>query len=324
MTPTLIFERAVHRDPDDGSLKSYWEEMWSLQALALESINVGSPVFSASYLNDPSALEGNKLQVAWLKPYTEAELEAARAVHGVKRGMIYAGVDPTAGGGGSNPDWTAIFITEVIDNLGFAREYIASHQSVDTQPKFIESVLDLWRPDVVTLEETSDQGFVGTAMKSQINDGKGSKWPISVEKPQGARTIGGKERRLMAVAARWESGQIKLPGIVNANGAMVVHPHWDLFVAQWRSFPVGHDDILDAAYWSVYPAFSDVVAGGVARGPEGKTAAEARELAANRTPVAPATDSHGRILRPIGARRPRQSVRFNDRRGGGSNPYARE
>jgi hypothetical protein len=117
------------------------------------------------------------------------------------------------------------------------------------------------------------------------------------------------------MAPRFEVGQIRIPGIVQ-NGELVAHPDWFDFVQAWTSFPAGHDDILDAAYWSIDGAFTDVVPGFVSiyKGnlqeqlTVGGKPAKDDEGKPIRTPV----DDHGRPLRPIGTGRQRVRMGFRE------------
>lgn len=313
-------------------------------------MGLGSMFFSASYMNDPSALGGNKLQTNWLQFYLPGELEAAREAAGVERGIIYLGFDITQGGQGADPDYIGLFAVEIVNNRGFALGYHTARCKVEDQAQRAEDFADQYRPTLIVLEETASRGFAYVSLTTQINKGRGSKYPVVVRKPQGARDKGGKEMRLIAMGARFETGQVRLPGIINNAGEVVVDPRWDAFVQQWRSFPAGHDDLLDACYWSIYEAFSEVVAAGTTRPPQQiETSAEALEtLFAKNTHIrnqllaatggymppikdilvhirrndlrewivelqkrsAQPKDGRGRVLRPIGANRDRQPIRW--------------
>ena len=255
---TLIYERALKINRD-GNLVSYWEDHWPLQVVKETLLRNGSAFFAASYMNDPSALEGNSLKVAWLRYFLTEELEAARRIHNIERGTRHIGFDPTMGGESADPDFFGLFCIEMIDNKGYAIDYYEDRQPVDKQAQVAEDWADQWQPDRILLEDTAERGHAYVQFTTQINGGKGSKWPVEVRKPQSVRTEIGKKQRIQAMAARAQSGQIRFPGIVHPDTGQVVHdPRWDSFVNQWRTFPAGHDDLLDAWYWAAYDLFLDV------------------------------------------------------------------
>lgn len=263
--PTLIYERAIKRDPQTGDLVSYWPDHWPLDTLYATLLRNGSAFFAASYMNDPSALEGNSLKTAWLRPYLQSELQAARDLHKIDRGIRHIGFDPTLGGETGDPDYFALFCIEMIDNKGYAVDFHFDRRPVDQQAQICEDWADTLQPTLILAEDTAERGHVWTQLTSQINGGSGSKYPVEIRRPQSSRDEGGKKMRLQAVAARWQSGQIRLPGVVHPEtGMVIIDSRWDDFVNQWRVFPAGHDDILDAAYWSAYDLFQDVIAGSVA------------------------------------------------------------
>jgi hypothetical protein len=263
----LIFERAIHRDPDTGDYVSYWPERWPLELLADELVGQGVPFFSAAYMNDPAALTGNVLKVEWLHYYTDAQLEAAREAANVERGLVYIGADLSAGGKGQDPDYMGLMAVEVIANRGFLIAFYTGRHPVEKQADMIEIFADQHKPTLIVLEDTSSRGFAYVSFSSLINDGRGTRWPVVVRTPQGARDSGGKTRRLLAVSARFMASQIRVPGIFK-DGDLIVHPEWQGFLQQWRSYPTGHDDILDANYWAAYEAFSDIVAAGTTKAPQ--------------------------------------------------------
>lgn len=256
---TLLFERALHRDPETGNIVSYWPEFWPLKALYDEYQVVGM-YFSPSYMNDPAAMGGNDLKVEWLHTYLPSELQEARRYVGVQRGIRYLGIDPTQGGQSVDPDFLALFVIERVLNKGYALDYYYGRHPVEEQAKVIRNFADKWQPDVSVLEETSARGFVYASLVSGDDP---YPYHLLVRTPQGARDKGGKTIRLKAMAARFQVQQLVIPGEVMGD-EIVPARHWAYFVNQWRSYPAGHDDILDAAYWSAYEAFQNAPAAAVA------------------------------------------------------------
>jgi phage terminase large subunit-like protein len=306
--PTVIFERAIKRNPETQELESYWPERWPMDLLIAELIGSGSAFFAASYMNDPSALEGNSLKVKWLHPYTDTELDMARKTANIDRGFVWCGLDPSVGGDSTNPDYFGMVSLEVIMNKGYLLDYRFDRLSVDEQAQSVEEWLTTQMPDRVFLEEVSSRGYVYRDLVTRVNSGTGSLWPIEVRKPQAARDKGGKKIRFQAMAARFQNGQIKVPGILAKKGEIRIDPRWNPFVNQWRTFPAGHDDILDACYWAQYEAFADVQVAVATKSPDrtyspaelqsmGVPARRARESV-----TVPAVDLRGKPVVPIGSR----------------------
>ena len=265
--PKLIFETAFHIS-EDGELESYWPGRWPVASLMHLLQTSGSAFFAASYMNDPSALEGNSLKTAWLHPYSQTELQAARIALGVQQGTIWSGLDPSIGGKeASDLDYFGMFTIEVLGSKGFCRDYHFDRLQLDQQGQVVEDWLDTQRPDMVILEESSSRGFVYTALMTQVNGGNGTKWPVQVRQAQASRDRGGKHVRLQKMAARFQNKQIMVPG-EESGGELVIAPSWSAFVNQWRTFPSGHDDLLDAAYWAQYEAFELPMASGHPYAPE--------------------------------------------------------
>lgn len=266
--PSLLFETAI-KMTEEGEPYSYWPDKWPVSRLMQRLRSSGSAFFAASYMNDPSALEGNSLKVSWLHTYTQGELEAYRAEFNVPRGVVWCGIDPSIGGKeANNLDYFAMFSIEVLGNKGFCKDFYFDRLEIDEQGERVEWWLDTQRPDRVILEEQSSRGYVHNTLTTQINDGLGSKWPIEVRQAQGSKDKGGKRIRLQKMAARFENQQLRIPAEMMPNGELVVSPHWAAFVNQWRTFPSGHDDILDAAYWAQYEAFDFAMPFGATKAPE--------------------------------------------------------
>ncbi len=295
----LVYETALHKG-ESGALESYWPDYISVDQLLATKTRQGSVYFNASYQNDPSGLEGNILKGAWLHPYLPEEILAYRDEHGP--GATFVGVDPTFGGEGTNPDFMAMGSIELLGNRAFLTDFFVRRVGVKGQAVLIDNWLELQNPHLTALEEIATKGYVYTDLTEDVHENKGTRFSIEVVKP--GRVA--KAQRFLQMAARFESAQIRIPGILTPEGDVVVDPRWDPFCEQWRSFPSGHDDILDAVYWASFIAFRGTVAGGSMRDP-----GEPRKpKAEDDTPTEPyvPVDRRGRPVRSIGSHRTRLSL----------------
>ncbi len=251
----LIYERAIHVHPETGKLSSYWPEHWDLEKLAKKWRAIGSGAFGAGYQNDPTALSGNALEREWLSFYLPEELEAHRRAIGTERGSRFVGADPTRGGSGRDPDFFGAIMAERLENVGYFIDFFNKRLSIDEQAQFLEDWIGV-RGGITygVIEDTSEKGYVWNDLQ-QVNEGNGSAYNWVVEKAQGRNAVGAKELRFLAMAPRFRNGQIKIPGIRTASGVVIPDPRWDIFVQEWCSFPSGHDDLLDAAFWCQFAMF---------------------------------------------------------------------
>lgn len=252
----LIYERAIHVNEETGELESYWPEYWPLESLAERWLVLGSGAFAASYQNDPTALQGNALQLDWLTYYLPYELEAARESAGVDRGVMICGADPTRGGTGRQADYFACVLGELIDNTLYLRDFFNRRLPIEQQAQFLEDWLAA-RGGITygVIEDTSARGYVWNDLQN-VNSGQGSRYNWIIEKVQGRAAVGSKEMRFLAMAPRFKSGQVRVPGTRTASGSITFAPEWSVFTQEWAAFPGGHDDLLDAAYWCQYGAFT--------------------------------------------------------------------
>ncbi len=307
----LIYERALKLDPDTGETTSYWPEYWPIHLLACELVSMGSAYFAAAYQNDPTALEGNALRSAWVSFYLPQELILARQAAGVPHGTVHAGVDPTLGGTGVDPDDCAMVAGEVVSNQAFLIDCFAGRFPIEVQAQTIESWLDLWNPAFTIVEDTQSKGYVYTALSTQINDNKGTKHPFRIEKPQGGNAQGSKLTRFLSIGARFENAQVRVPGVLLSDGSVGPHPRFEKWWEQWKAFPSGHDDTLDATYWCVFSMFAIEAGIGVAMGPDRRMTDTTTQTAVDDAVqiIDEPVDSRGRPMVPIGTpfARPRRS-----------------
>jgi len=252
--PRLIYERALHVDEATGRITSYWPERWPLHLLAKELIGMGSAFFAAAYQNDPSALEGSLLKANWLHPYLGSELEAHRRSLGVEHGTIHCGIDPTQGGIDGDPDFCAGIAVEVLEHRGYLIDFFLKKLRIEDQAQYFEDWLTFQSPSFTIIEDTTSKGYVYNALAHQVNSGTGTKHAITIEKPQGRNAIGNKQVRFMSMAPRFENAQVRVPGL-QVGSEIILDPRWEPWFTQWRSFPSGHDDGLDAAYWAIFSGF---------------------------------------------------------------------
>ena len=251
----LIFERAIKVDPETGAMYSYWPEYWSLEKLGAKWLSIGSAAFGAGYQNDPTALDGNMLSASWITYYEQSELMLARQAAGVSRGLMYIGIDPANGGVGSQADPCAGIVLERIGHVAYAVGILNKRLPIEIQAQAVEEFADEFAPYTgAVIEDTSAKGYVYAALKSGINGGKGTRHNFRIEKPQGGNANGNKDRRFMSMGPRFEFGQIRLPGVRTSVG-IVVDDRWAAFVEQFKAYPGGHDDMLDAMYWAQWACF---------------------------------------------------------------------
>ena len=259
--PKLVFETALHIDPETGDVVSYWPERVTLKNLAREYMS-GPPFFSASYMNRPGAIAGNLLKREWLKPYLPAQLLDLRKRYSIPtHGMIYAGVDPTAGS--LQGDQCAMMSGERVGPYLFLHSYRIGRWPVDIQAQRISEWLDVQQPALVCIEDIVARGYVYSALM-RLNDGSGIRWPFRIVKPPGT-SAGSKTARFMSMGARFDAGQVLIPGIVNEEGAVDIDPIWAPFTDQWVNYPAGNDDLLDGAYWLVEAAYGEGTAASVVK-----------------------------------------------------------
>ena len=250
----LIYERAIHVNPDSGEMTSYWPEHWPMEKLAKKWRAVTSGPFGAGYQNDPNALSGNALQREWLHFYEPADLEFHRRTLGVQRGTQHAGADPTRGGSGRDPDFFACIMGERLENRAYLTDFFNRRLGIQEQAQFLEDWIAV-RGGIQTgvIEDTSEKGYVWNDLQ-MVNGGQGTRYPWVVEKAQGRNAVGAKELRFLAMAPRFKNAQILVPGKRNGD-EWIVDPRWDIFVQEWCAFPSGHDDLLDAAFWFAFACF---------------------------------------------------------------------
>jgi phage terminase large subunit-like protein len=269
----LIYERAIHVhtsrhsqycekgcDLEDGDLQSYWPEHWPVEKLARKWRAVTSGPFGAGYQNDPNALSGNALERDWVHFYDQEMLDAHRRLLGVPRGSLHAGADPTRGGSGRDPDFFACIHAERLENRAYFLDFFNRRLRIDEQAQFLEDWITV-RGGIQTgvIEDTSEKGYVWNDLQQVNKDpvtgrAQGTRFNWVVEKAQGRNAVGAKELRYLAMAPRFKNAQIMIPGIRDGL-EWRVDPRWDIFMQEWCAFPSGHDDLLDAAFWTSFACF---------------------------------------------------------------------
>lgn len=256
MPPRLVFERAIHIDPETGGHVTYWPERVTMKDLAANFID-GPAFFSASYMNHPGAVSGNILKRAWLLPYHPSELREARVEEKIpigNKGPVFAGIDTTEGSESDTGDHCAMMAGERVGPRLYLTAYRAGRWDVETQAEKVNEWLDLVRPLLTKVEDTVSRGYVFAHLSHTVNNGRGTDHAFEIVKPP-KNDSGAKQARFMSMGARFQGQRVLVPGVYDDEGHLHIDPLWQPFVEQWTSFPAGHDDLLDAAYWLVEAAF---------------------------------------------------------------------
>ena len=264
--PELIYEYAIHVNEETGEYYSYWHEHWPMDLLAKELLLQGPVVFAASYQNDPSGLDGNILKTDWLHFYLPEDLAAARA-SGLSR-SVHAAIDPAGGGKDPNSDYCAAVAGEKYGKRAFLTHHFLERLPIDRQADRIEEFLDAVGPDYTVVEDTSSKGYVWLELTKHVHDNAGTCHLFKIEKPQSGHAIGNKMARFLFMAPRFQNSVIMLPGI--RKGIHIeCHPDWLDFYDQWRDYPAGHDDALDALYWFSFSAFGLLPVASISKSADG-------------------------------------------------------
>jgi hypothetical protein len=249
--------------------------------------------------------------MSWVHYYLPSDLEFARREAHIKHGTVHTGIDPTAGGVGVDPDYCSMVAVERIGNKAFLRGFHMKKMPIEEQAQTFEAWMDLYQPSFCVVEDTTSKGYVYNALANQINDGKGTKYNFTIEKPQGRNAVGNKLVRFLSMAPRFENQQALVPAEQGVDGTIRIHRDWEPWADQWRSFPSGHDDALDATYWALFSTFKIPAAVSATKDASGVVSsanlsdAERAQLAEYQAKH-PVLDNRGRVLQPIGTPMPRR------------------
>jgi len=216
-------KQAFVYEPDDldhDRPQSYWPEIWPIDKLQQEKLDMGAAMFACSYLNDISGLmEGNIFSRHWFRSFDS--LPAGRRYE-YKMGVDLASSEK------QRADFTAI-ATVAQDDLGntFVLDVVRSKMETGHRQFVVDAFLrDPTHPVSRVIVENNQ--FQSTLVAELL---KTTTLPVV-----GKRSDVDKVTRARAVAARYESGK--------------VYHHRSLaggdFELELLQFPKGHDDMIDA------------------------------------------------------------------------------
>ena len=219
-----LIRAAIHRDEETDEESALWPELWPLDKLARERVDMGSPMFACSYLNDISGLmEGNIFKKLPDDHYFSTLPDG--------RYTVRMGVD-LASSEKERADFTARVTTAEDDHGNF---YILSVVRDKRETHHAEFVMDGWlaHPDMALII-IENQQFQSTLIQQLARD-----YPrLPVE---GKKSDVDKVTRARAVAAKYEAH--KVFHHVSLRGSD--------FEVEQRNFPKGHDDMIDALGFSM-------------------------------------------------------------------------
>lgn len=212
------------REDETGQMHALWPDVWPVDKLMEERINMGSDLFACSYLNDISGLmRGNVFQSSYFQYFDRLDPN--------KRYTIRMGVD-LASSEKERADYTARVTTAEDEEGNF---YVLSVYRDKRETHHAEFVVDGWMAyphmDLVIVE---NQQFQSTLVRQIMADYP--RIPVLGKKSDVDKTT-----RARAAASRYE-------------GRKVFH-HRSLqggdFESELLMFPKGHDDMVDALGFSM-------------------------------------------------------------------------
>ena len=222
--PSLVIP-ALTTDEDTGVDTSYWPEVWPLERLYQERVDVGWDNFACSYLNDISGIrDGSIFRKEWFRESYFTELPPDRTY------TFTIGID-LASSKKERADYTAGVFTARDDR---GEHWVLWHQraKIDSgYAAFVRSLYDWgvargYRASLIVAENNQAQESVVVQMQHDEPD-----LPIV-----GRRADTDKTSRARGPAARYESRR--------------VHHHIEIkgreLETEMLAFPKGHDDLVDA------------------------------------------------------------------------------
>ena len=208
----------------DQEPKALWPEVWPLNKLEEEKVNMGSALFACSYLNDISGLmEGSVFRKDTLR-YFDTLPEG-------RQYTIRMGVD-LASSEKERADYTARVTTAEDEDGNY---YVLSVVRTKIESGHAAFVRDGWEayPDL-SLVIVENQQFQSTLIQEVMRV-----YPhIPIE---GKKTDTDKTSRARAVAAKYEAGKVFHRRTMKDSN----------FETELLSFPKGHDDQVDALGFSM-------------------------------------------------------------------------
>jgi len=181
------------------------------------SEEMGEVAFSAQYLQTPVPGDGAIVNLSRLKrvdePFAASELD-----------YTVMSIDPAVRTGPHN-DFTAITVFGRSNGLWCLLDLLERRLDFTGLKEAAIGLAEKWRPDRTLIEGC----HTGDAL---ISDFPADRFPVRRQKPDGS-----KADRLAVACGRFYSGALLFPR----------NPAWaERVFAQFRSFPDGHDDIVDS------------------------------------------------------------------------------
>ena len=217
--------RGAIREDEEGERHALWPEVWNLDRLEQERIDMGSAMFACSYLNDISGLMAGNIFKRLGDDYYFKALDPD------KKYTIRMGVD-LASSERERADYTARVTTAQDEEGNF---YVLSVVRDKRETHHAEFVVDGWlaHPDMALIL-IEKQSFQSTLIQQLARD-----YPrLPVE---GKPTDVDKVTRARAVAAKYEAH--KVFHHISLKGSD--------FETELMNFPKGHDDMIDALGFSM-------------------------------------------------------------------------
>jgi len=212
-------------ETDEGEVTALWPELWPVEKLEQERIDMGSAMFACSYLNDISGLMAGNIFKRLPDDYYFKTLPEG------KRYTVRMGVD-LASSEKERADYTARVTVAEDDDGNF---YVLSVVRDKRETHHAEFVMDGWlaHPDMALII-IENQQFQSTLIQQLARE-----YPrLPVE---GKKSDVDKVTRARAVAAKYEAHK--------------VYHHLSLkdseFERELAMFPKGHDDMVDALGFSM-------------------------------------------------------------------------
>lgn len=206
---------------------SYWPSRWTLESLDDRRRELGSLVFNAQYMNDPSGYEGILFKGEWLTHYNS--MDAAWQHYLSEEYEVYMGLDPAISES-PEADWTAIVVIGLNPTTMdvYILDIYRGHLDFPEQVKKLQEMYAKWRPLKIGIETNVRQALARMGYLSGL--------PV-IEIRQGMN----KMSRLIGLSPHFENGRLKLPDPDHE------YKTWyDDFVTEYLMYPRGsNDDQLD-------------------------------------------------------------------------------
>jgi len=186
--------------------------------------------FQAQYRMAPVDFSSEFLNENWINYYLEPPSKLS----------IYQGIDPSVSGKG---DWAVIATIGIDENeTMYVLDIVYEKTKIEDMESMILREYERWHPVLLGLEINSAQVLVSRNILAKralpIHE-------IRVDDP--------KEIRFARMANHFRLKKVLMPGYLEL-GSLKPKPCVQEFLNEWRSFPMGHDDVLDAVDHSIEAA----------------------------------------------------------------------